>query len=58
MRAECLAYEAHHSDPRSSRTQTFRPHRSFKMLELKHLDTKVMVYMTLLQGRVVFEAVQ
>ena len=29
-----------------------------KMLELKHLDTKVMVYMTLLQGRVVFEAVQ
>ena len=29
-----------------------------KMLELKHLDTKVMVYMTLLQGRVVVEAVQ
>ena len=33
----------------------FHPNAPSKMLEFKHLDTKVMVCMTLLEGRVVFE---
>ena len=36
----------------------FHPNAPSKMLEFKHLDTKVMVCMTLLEGRVVFETEQ
>ena len=53
LRVRCLAHRAHHYDQGTSSLRPLDPTAASKMLEFKHLDTEVMVCMTLLHGRVV-----